>query len=58
MAITFGANLSGDDYWNVPEFAWRAEGPGSLISISSSSSKVKKLVRHLVPSILRLLGKF
>ena len=41
MAITFGVNLSVDNYWDVPEFAWRAEDLGSLISISSSSSKVK-----------------
>ena len=43
MAITFGVNLSVDNYWDVPEFAWRAEDLGSLISISSSSSKVKNL---------------
>ena len=43
MAITFGVNLSVDNYWDVPEFAWRAEDLGSLITISSSSSKVKNL---------------
>jgi len=43
MAITFGVNLSVDNYWDVPEFAWWSEGLGSLISISSSSSKVKNL---------------
>ena len=26
MAITFGVNLSVDNYWDVPEFVWRAEG--------------------------------
>ena len=25
MAITFGVNLSVDNYWDVPEFVWRAE---------------------------------
>ena len=25
MAITFGVNLSVDNYWDVPEFAWLAE---------------------------------
>ena len=43
MAITFGVNLSVDNYWDAPEFAWRAEDLGSPISISSSSSKVKNL---------------
>ena len=43
MAITFGVNLSVDNYWDVPEFAWLAEDLVSLISISSSSSKVKNL---------------
>ena len=43
MAITFGVNLSVDNYWDAPEFAWRAEDFGSPISISSSSSKVKNL---------------
>jgi len=43
MTITFGVNLSVDNYCDVREFAWRAEDLGSLISISSSSSKVKNL---------------
>jgi len=42
MAITFGVNLSVDNYWDVPEFAWWAEDLPS-ISISSSSSRVKNL---------------
>jgi len=25
MAITFGVNLSVDNYWDVPELVWRAE---------------------------------
>ena len=25
MAITFGVNLSVDNYWDVPEFVWWAE---------------------------------
>ena len=28
MAITFGVSLSVDDYWDIPEFARRAEGLG------------------------------
>ena len=28
MAITFGVSLSVDDYWDVPEFARRAESLG------------------------------